>query len=66
MEFDLFKDLSGRGWFDDDKMVMDPEHKITEFDYENYFNPILLKNKELTSSDEFKHLIRVLNYFSRT
>jgi hypothetical protein len=37
-EFDLFQELSGRSWVDDSLNFIDEEHKITEFDYENYFN----------------------------
>ena len=46
-------------------MKYDEEHKITEFDYEKYLNPELLKNVD-TSTDSFKELIKVLNYTTKT
>ena len=44
---------------------MDPETKITEFDYEKYLNPELLKNCD-TTTPEFKNTIRMLNYMTKT
>lgn len=38
-EFKLFQELTGHNWYDDADMDMDMEHKITEFDYENYIHP---------------------------
>ena len=39
-EFDLFTELNGgKDWYADANLVIDEEHKITEFDYENYFDP---------------------------
>ena len=35
-EFNLFETLTGSSWYDDARVVVDNEHKITEFDYENY------------------------------
>jgi len=64
-DIELFKELTGRGWFENSKIVTDPEHKITEFDYEKYLNPTLLKDVD-TQSDEFKTLIKQLNFNSRT
>ena len=46
-------------------MDMDEETKITEFDYENYIDPVLLKDVD-TNDPDFKNLIRALNFFSRT
>ena len=43
-EFDFFKELTGKDWYDDQHQLFDNEYKITEFDYENYFDPKLLKN----------------------
>lgn len=65
MEFDLFKDLTGKSWYDDSNVVVDEEFKITEFDYENYISKVLL-DKERTQDPEFKRLIRMLNLFSNT
>jgi hypothetical protein len=45
--------------------VIDQETKITEFDYENFFDQQLL-TKNATDSKEFKRLIKVLNLFSKT
>ena len=64
-EFDLFKKLTGKDWYDDADVSMDDEFKITEFDYENYLNPELLKDVN-TDSDEFKQTIKLLNYFTYT
>lgn len=41
-EFNLFTELSGRNWYDYSDVKIDKEYKITEFDYENYFDPLLL------------------------
>ena len=63
--FALFKDLTGNSWHDFNTVEMDTETKITEFDYENYLNPDLLKRVD-TSSKEFKKAIRILNFHSKT
>lgn len=48
-------------------MEFDKDQKITEFDYENYFDANLLKkNKHLTDTEDFKTLIKALNVFSYT
>ena len=41
------------------------EEKITEFDYEKYMNPELIKNLD-TKSSEFKAMIKLANYMSKT
>ena len=64
-EFELFSQLSGSNWYSDARTLIDNETKITEFDYENYFDPQLLP-KDATNSKEFKRLIKVLNLFSLT
>lgn len=64
-EWDLFKELTGSGWDDDANVKFDEEHKITEFDYEKYLNPELLKNIDTTTED-FKDFIKVLNYSTKT
>lgn len=67
LEYKVFQELTKSDWFDDSFTDFDPEHKITEFDYENYFDANLLaKNKLLTQSDDFKTVVRSLNLFSRT
>lgn len=42
MEYNLFEKLYGKAWHSDSYTYKDEEFKITEFDYENYFNPLLL------------------------
>lgn len=64
-EFDLFKELTGKNWHDNDGVLFDPEHKVTEFDYENYFPAELLKTVN-TKDEEFKQFIRALNLYSKT
>jgi len=66
LEFEVFKKVTNKDWYDDSYTEVDEEHKITEFDYENYFNPLLLQNKELVKSNEFKQFVRMLNIFSET
>ena len=66
-EYHLFTQLTNQKWYEDAFVDFDKEHKITEFDYENYFDPNLLKrNKALTESDDFKTLVKALNLFTYT
>lgn len=39
----LFEELTGMKYFADSRLEHDLEEKITEFDYEKYLNPELLK-----------------------
>lgn len=64
-EFELFEELSGKSWVADAVNFVDEEHKITEFDYENYFDSQLL-DRRATDAPEFKQLIKALNIFSQT
>lgn len=48
-EMELFEKMFGQKWFDDAALQRDQETKITEFDYENYFHPDLLKQVDTTS-----------------
>ena len=64
-ELELFKALTGRDFHDNSRIRTDDETKITEFDYENYLNSDLLDGID-TQSDEFKQLVRTLNYKSKT
>ena len=64
-EFKLFTELTGRDWHEDHTMREDREFKITEFDYENYFSPELLKNVD-TNSESFKELVKLLNLGTET
>jgi hypothetical protein len=63
-EFELFRELTGKSWYHDSRVVVDPEHKITEFDYENFVHPALLP--EDRDSADFKKAIRLLNLTSQT
>lgn len=59
-EYHIFNELYGQNWYDDLGLKKDPETKITEFDYENYFSPELLAKVD-TDSQDFKNFIRMLN-----
>ena len=48
-----------------EKIEVDPETKITEYDYENYIHKGVLKDID-TSSESFKELIKMLNFISKT
>lgn len=45
--------------------MIDDEHKITEFDYENYFSKEALEGVD-TKSAEFRMLVKALNFCSAT
>ena len=64
-EFDLFTELSGRDWNDDHSVREDNEFKITEFDYENYLSPELLKEID-TNEESFKDFVKMLNFTTET
>jgi len=64
-EMTLFERLTGQKWYQDSATIRDEETKITEFDYENYFHPDLLKNVD-TDSKDFLRLVRGLNLASKT
>lgn len=67
LEYRLFEELYGRPWHYDAGVEFDEEHKITEFDYEKYFDPKLLnRNPDLVQSDKFKKFIRALNLSAKT
>lgn len=65
VEYELFKEFTGRHWHWDNKTQFDTEKKITEFDWENFLPENLLKNVD-TSSDSFKKFVRLLNYTQKT
>lgn len=56
--------MTGLNWYQDSNTVLDPEYKVTEFDYENYFDTKLIPKG--VPEQEFKRLIKVLNLFSQT
>jgi hypothetical protein len=45
--------LTGMDWFDDARLEVDTEEKITEFNYEKFLHPAYLRTVD-TSSDKFK------------
>ena len=45
--------------------MFDKEHKITEFDYENYIDKNALKGVD-TESEDFKKMIKLMNIFTKT
>ena len=57
--------MTGRNYFEDASESIDREEKITEFNYEDYLNPELLKGID-TESDDFKLFIKTLNFYSKT
>jgi hypothetical protein len=66
-ELELYRQLTGRDYYDDcGAFPVDHEHKITEFDYEKYLNPHLLKRVDDQEDDEFINFVRVENFNQRT
>ena len=61
----LFEELTGMSWYDDARVREDLEEKITEFNYEKFIHPELLKGVD-TKSPEFLEKIKVMNFFSKT
>lgn len=57
--------MTGKDWHADSKMIIDEEKKITEFDYENFIHPSILKNCD-KDDPEFKKTIRALNIMTKT
>jgi phosphoglycerate-specific signal transduction histidine kinase len=57
--------MYGMNWFDDALTKEDTEEKITEFNYEKFIHPELLKGVD-TKSPEFIEKIRVMNFLSKT
>jgi len=43
-EYQLFKEIYGKDWYDDIDVEHDLEHKITEFNYEKFINPQILRH----------------------
>jgi hypothetical protein len=64
-EYQLFKELYGVAFDQYDDFEFDPEEKITEYNYEKFIDPEYLKSMD-TSSEEFKLLIKRLNFGMRT
>lgn len=64
-KLDLFEELTGQSYYSFDDLKFDPETKITQFDYENYLNNDLLDKVDVEDPD-FKHLVKLLNFHSKT
>jgi hypothetical protein len=64
-EMKLFEELTGMNWYDDARIREDREEKITEFNYEKFIHPELLKGVD-TKSPEFLEKIKIMNFFSKT
>lgn len=61
----LFEELTGMNWYDDARVKEDREEKITQFNYEKFIHPELLKGVD-TKSPEFLEKIKIQNFFSKT
>lgn len=66
LEYELFRELTGKEWNHYSDVDIDKQTKINEFEYEKFFSPAVLRQKDVVNSDEFKRVVRQLNYFSRT
>jgi len=64
-EWDAFAELYGKEWDTYQHLQFDQEEKITEFNYENFLPKQLLQTLD-TDSEEFKNLIKELNFNSKT
>lgn len=64
-QYDLFEKIYGRPYDKYDNLKRDEEKKITEFDFEEFIHPELLKDVD-TTTDEFKQTVRRMNFDART
>lgn len=64
-QWTLFEKLYGRPYDAFDNLQRDEEKKITEFDFEDFIHPELLKGVD-TTTEEFKQKIRKMNFNSKT
>jgi len=64
-EMALFEEITGLKWDDDLGVELDPEEKITEFNYEKFLSAEELEGVD-TSSAEFKKMIKIMNLKSKT
>lgn len=64
-EWTLFKTLYGKDWNAYDGLKFDPEEKITEFNYEKFLPKHALQHMD-TESEDFKNMIKMLNYTQKT
>ena len=64
-EMKLYEELSGNPWNFKPQDSVDEETKITEYDYENYLDPEILAKYD-TSTENFKNVIRAMNFTTKT
>jgi len=64
-EMALFEEITGLKWDDDLGVELDPEEKITEFNYEKFLSPEELEGLD-TNSAEFKKMIKIMNLKNKT
>lgn len=64
-EIKLFEEIFGERYHSHMEARVDSEDKITEFNYEKYFDPSLMEGVD-TNSTSFKELVKALNFESRT
>ena len=64
-QYDAFKEMFGKDWHAYENLMIDEEKKITQFDYEEFL-PTGYLNAVDTESEEFKNLIKELNFTSKT
>lgn len=67
VELKYFEELYGMNYYEDAFLMFDDEKKITEFDFENYLPAYVLeKEKHRIGTPEWTHLMRELNFHSKT
>jgi hypothetical protein len=64
-EWDIFNNMYGKNWDHFDALTFDQEEKITEFNYEKFIPKHMLQTMD-TQSEEFKNMIKQMNYNSKT
>jgi hypothetical protein len=64
-EFDLFANLTGKSYTSDSLTMLDKEEKITEFEFEKFLNPTLLKRINI-HQDVFRDFVRLTNFQTNT
>jgi hypothetical protein len=64
-EWDIFYEMFGDEWDKYDNINFDQEEKITEFNYEKFIPAQILKGMD-TQSDDFKDLVKQLNFTGKT
>jgi len=64
-EWNLFEEYTGKSWDHYDGLLFDSEAKITEFEYEKFIPPQILKTMD-TDSEEFKTYVKLKQIKSKT